>query len=102
MEKKDPERPHLSRILEKKIERIELIEGNKINNKIIESFKSFDCLIIDDFNYKTDENLLYSLLNQSNLLDKYILINSIRSLQNINFKLPDLKSRINRFIFIGI
>ena len=93
---------HLSRILEKKIERIELIEGNKINNKIIESFKSFDCLIIDDFNYKTDENLLYSLLNQSKLLDKYILINSIRSIQNINFKLPDLKSRINSFIFIGI
>ena len=93
---------HLSRILEKKIKRIELIEGNKISNKIIESFKSFDCLIIDDFNYKTDENLLYSLLNQSKLLDKYILINSISSIQNINFKLPDLKSRINSFIFIGI
>ena len=41
-------------------------------------------------------------MNQSKLLDKYILINSIRSIQNINFKLPDLKSRINSFIFIGI
>ena len=93
---------HLSRILEKKIQKIELINGNTLNNKTIDNLKNFDCLIIDDFNSKIDENILYSLLNQSKLLDKYILINSIQSINNIDFKLTDLKSRIDSFIFIGI
>ena len=45
---------------------------------------------------------MYSLLNQSKLLDKYILINSTQVIKNINFQLADLKSRIDSFIFIGI
>ena len=93
---------HLSRILEKKIKKIELIKANNLNDKTVDNLKNFDCLIIDDFNYKIDENILYSLLNQSKLLDKYILINSTQSIKNINFQLADLKSRINSFIFIGI
>ena len=35
-------------------------------------------------------------------MDNYLLINSNLSLKNINFKLQDLKSRINSFLFIGI
>ena len=93
---------HLSRILEKKIKKIELIKANNLNNRTVNNLKNFDCLIIDDFNSKIDENILYSLLNQSKLLDKYILINSAQSIKNINFQLADLKSRINSFIFIGI
>ena len=91
---------HLSRILEKKIKKIELINANNLNNRTVNNLKNFDCLIIDDFNFKIDENILYSLLNQSKLLDKYILINSTQSIKNINFQLADLKSRINSFIFI--
>ena len=93
---------HLSKILEKKIKRIKLIKANSISNKIIDNLKNLECLIIDDFNGKVDENLLYSLLNQSKLLDKNILINSSNSIKNFNFRLKDLKSRINSFIFIGI
>ena len=93
---------HLSRILEKKIKKIELINANNLNNRTVNNLKNFDCLIIDDFNFKIDENILYSLLNQSKLLDKYILINSTQSIKNINFQLADLKSRIDSFIFIGI
>ena len=93
---------HLSRILEKKIDKIELIKENNLNDKTVDNLKNFDCLIIDDFNNKIDENILYSLLNQSKLLDKYILINSTQVIKNINFQLADLKSRIDSFIFIGI
>ena len=93
---------HLSRILEKKIKKIELINANNLNNRTVNNLKNFDCLIIDDFNSKIDENILYSLLNHSKLLDKYILINSTQSIKNINFQLADLKSRVNSFIFIGI
>jgi chromosomal replication initiation ATPase DnaA len=35
-------------------------------------------------------------------LENYILINSSLSIKNTKFKLKDLKSRINSFLFIGI
>ena len=93
---------HLSKILEKKIYKSKLIEANKINNSTIEDLNDLDCLIIDSFKNNIDEKLLYSIFNQSKQLDNFILINSTISIKNVEFKLEDLKSRINSFIFIGI
>ena len=93
---------HLSKILEKKIKKILIIDAKKINNKTVEDLEKIECLIIDDFNKNVDEKLLYSILNQSKQLDKFVLINSEMSIRKDNFELTDLKSRINSFIFIGI
>jgi chromosomal replication initiation ATPase DnaA len=93
---------HLSKILEKKIKKIKLIDSKNITDEIIEDLNSLDCLIIDNFNNDIDEKLLYSILNQSKQLENYVLINSIVSIKNLNIKLEDLKSRINSFIYIGI
>ena len=93
---------HLTKILEKKNKTSKLIEARDIDNKIIEDLNYIDCLIIDNFNYNIDENLFYSMLNQSKQLNNFILINSIDSIKQIKFKLKDLTSRINSFIFIGI
>ena len=93
---------HLSTILEKKIKKTKLIEAKNIDDKIIEELNNLDCLIIDNYKNNIDENLFYSILNQSKLLDSYIVINSIPSIQDLNFNLKDLRSRINSFIFIGI
>ena len=67
---------HLAKILEKKIDKIKLIEAKKIDNKIIQDLANIDCLIIDSFKNNIDEKLLYSILNQSKQLEKYVLINS--------------------------
>ena len=93
---------HLAKILEKKINKIKIIESKKINDEIIEDLRNLDCLIIDSYDNDIDEKTLYSILNQSKQSDNYVLINSISSINNINFKLNDLKSRINSFLFIGI
>ena len=93
---------HLSKILEKKISKIKLVESKNINNKIIEDLNDIDCLIIDNFQNDIEEKLFYSILNQSKQLENYVLINSINSINNINFRLNDLKSRINSFLNIGI
>ena len=93
---------HLTKILERKIDKIKLIEEKNIDNKIIEELNHIDCLIIDNFKNNLEENLFYSMLNQSKQLNNFILINSINSINQINFKLKDLTSRINSFIFIGI
>ena len=93
---------HLAKILEKKINKIKIINAKNINNEIIKDLLKLDCLIIDSFNNDIDEKILYSILNQSKQLNNYILINSIPSIKNISFKLEDLKSRMNSFLYIGI
>ena len=93
---------HLSKILEKKIERTKLIEAAHINDKIIDELNKIDCLIIDSYQNNIDEKLFYSILNQSKQEDNYIVINSTPSLKELNFDLKDLQSRINSFVYIGI
>ena len=93
---------HLAKILEKKINKIKLIDTKNINDLIIHELNNYNCLILDNFNNSIDEKLLYSILNQSKQLENYILIISNNSLSNMKFKLEDLRSRINSFLDIGI
>ena len=93
---------HLSKILEKKIERIIITKAKKINDKTIINLENFDCLIIDDYSNNIDQKILYSLFNQSKQLDNYILINSNYPINEIKFEFEDLKSRIRSFVFAGI
>jgi chromosomal replication initiation ATPase DnaA len=93
---------HLAKILEKKINKIKLIDTKNINDLIIHELNNYNCLILDNFNNSIDEKLLYSILNQSKQLENYILIISNTSLSNMKFKLEDLRSRINSFLDIGI
>ena len=93
---------HLAKILEKKIDKTKIINAKDINDVVVKNLNELDCLIIDNFDNNINEKLFYTILNQSRQLDNYVLINSNLSLKNINFKLQDLKSRINSFLFIGI
>ena len=93
---------HLSKILEKRISRIQIVEAVKVNDDTISNLNNLDCLIIDNFENNIDEKLLYSILNHSKQLENFVLINSVKSLKEIDFKLKDLKSRMNSFLYIGI
>ena len=93
---------HLIKILEKKIKKVRVIDAIKMNNEILSQLEIYECLIIDNYKNNIDEKLFYSLLNQSKQLESYILINSYSPLKDMNFNLPDLKSRIESFLFIGI
>lgn len=93
---------HLSKILENKIKKTQILDANDINNQTIEELDDLDCLIIDNYKNTINEKVLYSILNQSKQLDKYIVINSEISIKEYKIKLVDLKSRLNSFINIGI
>ncbi len=93
---------HLSKILEKKISKIKVLNADEVDDKLITVLENFKCIIIDNYENNISETLLYSLLNQSKQVDNYILINSINSLREMSFKLEDLHSRLNSFVFIGI
>mgnify|MGYP001410356389 FL=1 len=93
---------HLAKILEKRIDKTKIINAQDINDEVVKNLNELDCLIIDSFDNNINEKLFYTILNQTRQLDNYLLINSNLSLKNINFKLQDVKSRINSFLFIGI
>jgi len=93
---------HLSKILDKKINKIKLIEAKNVTDKIIEELNYIDCLIIDSYEKNIEEKLFYSILNQSKHLENYIVVNSIPALTKSIFELKDLQSRLNSFIHIGI
>ena len=93
---------HLSKILEKKIKRISIVDEINFNDAAISMLNKYDCLIIDNFKNKIDEKFFYSFLNHSKQLDNFILVNSFKPLSKFNFMLNDLKSRIDSFINIGI
>jgi len=93
---------HLAKILEKKINKIALIDAKKVNDQVVQSLNNVDCLIIDSFENNIEEKLLFTILNHSKQLESYVLINSLYSIKNTKFNLPDLQSRINSFLHIGI
>ena len=93
---------HLSKILEKKIKRLKIFNADEINDDTIIKLEKLELLIIDNYSNNIEQNLLYSLLNQSKQLEKYILINSNTPIKNYTFDSEDLKSRIDSFLYIGI
>ena len=93
---------HLSKILEKKINKVKIINAGNINNLTINLLEKFECIIIDNYKNNIDQTILYSLLNQSKQLEKFILINSEIPIKQMKFQTADLKSRIDSFLFMGI
>ena len=92
----------LAKILEKKINNTKLIDAKDIDNEVVQEMVNFDCLIIDSFKNDIDEKLLYSILNQSKRFENYVLIISTLSIKEKKFKLNDLQSRMNSFLYFGI
>ena len=92
---------HLVNILSSKINSL-IISSQKIDENIINQFKTKECLIIDDFDNDIDENLLYSLINLANQDNKYFIISSPISLKKFKIELKDLNSRFTSFIEVGI
>ena len=93
---------HLSKILEKKLNKLKIFDAKDVNSKTIDLLGNLDCLVIDNYKKNIDEKIFYSLLNHSKQLENYVLINSVQSIKNEKYDLTDLQSRINSFVFIGI
>jgi len=92
---------HLASILKTKTTCLE-ISSDELNENIFSEFKTKEALIIENFNEKISEELLFSLWNAALQDNKYFLINSIKPISSYKFKLPDLTSRIKSSLVIGI
>ena len=92
---------HLAKIFQNKSKALYLTKKN-INEDIFKIIKLKETIIIDDFEIIENEKLLYSLFNLIYQDNKYLLILSNKSINEINFKLEDLNSRAKNCIFAKI
>ena len=92
---------HLANIFYKKNKTIKITE-DQLNYEIIKKLKVYENIILEDFKNKTDERLLYSLFNLVDNDNKYLLINSLKPISEMNFLLDDLKSRSKNCLFAKI
>ena len=92
---------HLANIFKLKSKAF-LVKGNKIDNSIFKSLKLYESMIIDDFEECNEEEILYSIFNLIDQDSKYLLINSLKPINKIKYKLPDLASRSKNCLYAEI
>ena len=92
---------HLINIFLKKFKGIK-IEASEINNEFLKKIKIFENVIVENFNDKIDENLLFTLLNIIDQDNKYIILTSKNPIVDYSFKLNDLNSRSKNFLLCNI
>ena len=92
---------HLVSILKNKTS-VLFVDSQYLDEKIFTKFKTKEVLIIENLDERVSENLLFSLWNIALQDNKCIFITSTKPVTQYKFKLPDLVSRVNSSIIIGI
>ena len=92
---------HLANIFKLKSKAF-LVKGNEIDNSIFKSIKLHESIIIDDFEECNQEEILYSIFNLIDQDSKYLLINSLKPINEIKYRLPDLTSRSKNCLYAVI
>jgi len=92
---------HLSEIFQNKYKAIKVKEKD-LNDKLFKSLKLYENIILDNFENKSEEKIIYSLFNLIDQDNKYLIITSNLPLIDMNFKLKDLKSRVNNCLLAEI
>ena len=92
---------HLSQIFKKKNKAI-IIKTEEINEEFFNKMRFYENIILDNLEYISNEKILYSIFNFVEQYNKYLIVNSNKPINSINFELPDLKSRLNNCIFAKI
>ena len=92
---------HLANIFKLKSKAF-LIKGNEIDNLIFKKIKLHESIIVDDFEECNQEEILYSIFNLIDQDSKYLLINSLKPINEIKYRLPDLTSRSKNCLYAVI
>ena len=79
-----------------------LVKGKEIDNSIFKILKLHESIIIDDFEECNEEEILYSIFNLIDQDSKYLLINSLKPINEIKYRLPDLTSRSKNCLYAVI
>jgi chromosomal replication initiation ATPase DnaA len=92
---------HLTNIFVKKFKGIR-IDAKSFVNKDLKEIKIHENVILDNLNKNIDENLIYTLFNIIDQDNKYLIINSLNPVNEIDFNLIDLRSRMKNCLVAKI
>ena len=92
---------HLAEIFLKK-NKGKLINLKTENIKNLNELRLFENIVIDNFDKNIDENYIFTLFNFVDQNNKYLLINSEKPINEINFDLADLNSRAKNCLIAKI
>ena len=92
---------HLINIFIKKFSAIK-IETKKLNNSHLKEIKIYQNIVLENLDKDIDEKLIYTLFNNIEQDNKYLIVTSKDPIVNIDFKLNDLKSRSKNFLLQNI
>lgn len=84
---------HLAQVL-KTLSHGDIIEAKDISNKNIDQLSEKKCLIIENLESLTSETLLFHIYNMLLENKNNLMLTSKFNVSQINFELPDLKSRL--------
>jgi len=92
---------HLTNIFLKKFKGIK-IEAKNFKDENLKELKIHENIILDNLENNVDERLIYSLFNIIDQDNKFLIINSLIPISEINFQLEDLRSRTKNCLVANI
>ena len=92
---------HLINIFLKKFNGIK-INSNLLNNDNLKEIKPYQNIVLENLDLNINENLIYSLFNLIDQDNKFLIITSNSPINEINFKLEDLRSRTKNCLLAKI
>ena len=78
------------------------VDSGELSNDFMKQIKFYKNVIIEDITSSINEQLFYSLINIIEAENKSLIVTSETSISEMNFKLPDLKSRSKNFTLTSI
>jgi chromosomal replication initiation ATPase DnaA len=92
---------HLTNIFLKKFKGF-MIQAKNFKDADLKELKIHENIILDNFEQNVNERLIYSLINIIDQDNKFLIINSLIPINEMNFKLEDLKSRTKNCLVANI
>ena len=78
------------------------VELNNLRNYDLDRLRFNENIIIENISDEIDESLFYSFIDTIDKYNKFLILTSNKSLNDFNFKLEDLKSRLKNCLFAEI
>ena len=75
---------------------------NDLKNYDLDKLRFNENIIIENITEELDENLFYSLIDTIDKYNKFLILTSNKSLNELNLKLDDLKSRLKNCLYAKI
>ena len=79
-----------------------IIDLNKLNDYDLDKLRFNENIIIDNITDEFDETLFYSFIDTIDKYNKFLILTSNKSVNDLDLKLNDLKSRLKNCLFAEI